>query len=117
MKLTFLPKKKTLLFVLYFILLWGGQLSSKRASEELTLVNIYFIPLYLCFFSRAIVWFLILKNMGLIKAYTISSINYLFMPLISFFIFGELLQSKHFIGGLFIISGIIIYRVGEYKTT
>lgn len=110
-----MPIKNSLLFLLYFLFLWGGQLSSARSALEPVVVNIYLIPLYFCFFSRAVIWFFILKKMDLIKAYTISSINYLFIPILSFFAFGELLNPKHFIGGLFIITGIIFFRVGEKK--
>lgn len=107
--------KNTLLFLLYFLFLWGGQLSSARSALEASMVNIYLIPLYFCFFSRAIVWFLILKKMDLIKAYAISSINYLFIPILSFIVFGELFNPKHIVGGLLIITGIIFFRVGEKK--
>ncbi|MGL1891551.1 MAG: EamA family transporter [Spirochaetaceae bacterium] len=111
-----MSKKIPLLFTLYFLFLWGGQLSSGKASLEPNIVNLYLIPLYICFFSRAIIWFIILKKMDLIKAYTISSINYLIMPLLSFLVFGELFKPKHFIGGSIIIIGIWIYKMGEKKT-
>lgn len=112
-------KKKVkipLLFILYFAFLWGGQLSSKMASSEISMVNYFLIPLYICFFSRAIIWFIILRNMDLIKAYTISSFNYIFIPFISYYFLGELIQLQHLIGGLFIITGIIFFRIGEQKS-
>lgn len=107
--------KITLLFVLYFLFLWGGQLSAKTVSSQDSMLNFYIIPLYFFFLSRAIIWFLILKKMDLIKAYTISSINYLFIPFISYFTLKEPLKFKYVLGGGFIIIGIIIFRIGESK--
>lgn len=107
--------KVPLLFTLYFILLWCGQLSSAMAAQGSSVVNIFMIPLYFCFLSRAFVWFLILRKLDLIKAYTLSSINYLIIPVLSFFVLGEPFDMKHILGGIFIITGIIIYRMGEGK--
>lgn len=101
------------LYILYFLFLWGGQLSSYWLSLEDSLINTYFVLLYIFFISRAVTWFLILRKMDLIKAYTISSINYLFIPLLSYVVLGEHIEPKHIIGGLFIITGIIVYRFGE----
>jgi drug/metabolite transporter (DMT)-like permease len=79
------------------------------------MVNYYLIPLYFFFLSRAIIWFLILRNMQLVKAYTFSSINYLFIPFLSHFLLGEDLHMKHLYGGLFIVVGIVVYRIGEER--
>lgn len=112
-----LSGKSPFLFILYFLFLWGGQLSSAFASQFESSLNLYMVPLYFCFFSRAVVWFFILRKMALIKAYTLSSLNYLIVPFISFLILGESLQIKHLLGGLCIAGGIILYSAGEQKKT
>lgn len=104
-----------ILFTLYFLFLWGGQLSSALAARGVSSLNPYVILLYVCFFSRAVIWFFILRKMDLIKAYTLSSFNYLIIPFLSYFILGEALQWKHLLGGLFIAGGIILFAAGQQK--
>lgn len=71
--------------------------------------------MYGCLFSRAAVWFLILKEMDLIKAYALSSVNFLVIPLLSRLFLGEILQLKYLFGALLIIPGILLFALGEKK--
>ncbi len=107
--------KSYFLFIIYFLFLWGGQLSSALASKGESSLNLFLIPLYFCFFSRAVIWFFILRKMELIKAYTLSSLNYLIVPFLSFFVLEEPLLMKHLLGGVCIAGGIILFSAGEQK--
>jgi len=107
--------KTSVLYILYFLFLWGGQFSSAFAARQDSGLNVFLIPLYFCFFSRAVIWFLILRRMALVTAYTLSSINFLIIPFLSLFILGEPLLLKHLLGGLCIVTGIVLYGAGEQK--
>ena len=109
------PLKLIVLFLFFFLFQWGGQLSAALASKEAAYINPYLISLYFCFFMRAIIWFILLRNMSLVKAYTLSSISYLVIPTLSFFILREPFVLKHLYGGLLIIFGIILFGSGEQR--
>lgn len=108
--------RKAFLFILYFLFLWAGQLSSAAAAGRDSLISPYTFLLYLFFFSRAFVWFFLLREMDLIKAYSISSLNYFLIPLLSRFFLGEQLRIQYFIGSLFITGGVILFAMGEKNT-
>lgn len=104
---------KKVLFIFYFIFLWGEQLSSTMVSLPNESSLTYLMTLYFCLFCRAILWFLIIREMELVKAYTISSLNYIFMPFLSFILLNEVIQIKYFVGAIFIIIGIYTFSRGE----
>jgi len=104
-----------ILFSLYFLLLWTGQLSSARAALAGGFLTPWTAVMYLCVFSRGYIWLLVLKEMDLIKAYALSSINFLIIPLLSRFFLREELDLKYLTGALLIIPGILLFASGEKR--
>lgn len=104
-----------LLFTAYFLFLWGGQYSAALASQTPARLSLYLISLYLFMLSRAFLWFLILRRLPLITAYTLTSLNYLLIPLLARVFLGETPGRQHLAGGLIIAAGIILYGWGEQQ--
>ena len=55
----------------------------------------------------------ILRDMKLVTAYSLSSLGYLVIPVLSFLLLGEPLQMKHGYGGVLILAGITLFGLGE----
>jgi len=104
-----------ILFMFYFLFLWGGQFSAALTARSISRINIYLLPLYGCFLGRAVVWLFILRGMDIIKAYTLTSLNYLIIPFLAGVFLGEEPGWNKFLGGLIIAGGIILYSVGEQR--
>jgi hypothetical protein len=103
------------LFLLFFLLQWGGQLAAAGASQAGKEVGLYLILLYSCFMLRGLIWIVILRAMTLSWAYTLSSLSYLIIPILSFLVFHESLWPRYLWAGLFILAGISLFGMGEQK--
>ncbi|MBF9014249.1 MULTISPECIES: hypothetical protein [unclassified Oceanispirochaeta] len=103
------------LFILYFAFQWSGQYAAGKLAEEGS--RLFLLLMYGGFFLRAFVWIEILRDMKLISAYSMSSLSYLIIPLLSRWFMGESYKSTYFMGGVLILAGIIIFSVGEQKQT
>ncbi|MBN2657112.1 MAG: hypothetical protein JXR86_08635 [Spirochaetales bacterium] len=111
------PARHIFLFILYFSFLWGGQLSSAGAALEGNFLNFWTGLMYVFLLSRGFLWVLILKEMDLIKAYALSSVNFIIIPLLSRFFLHEDLELKYLIGAIFIIPGILLFALGEKRNS
>ncbi|MBB6479768.1 hypothetical protein [Spirochaeta isovalerica] len=109
------PARNIILFSLYFLFLWAGQLSSGQAALRGVFLNYWTALMYLCLFFRGFIWILILKKMDLIKAYALSSVNFLIVPLLSRFFLKENLELKYLLGASLIIPGILLFALGEKR--
>lgn len=107
--------KIILLFILYFAFQWSGQYAAGKLAEEGS--SLFYILMYGSFFLRAFIWIEILRDMKLISAYSISSLSYLIIPILSWWFMGESYRNTYFIGGVLILVGIFIFSVGEQKQT
>lgn len=105
--------KITLLFILFFTFQWMAQFAAGKMA--LSGHKAYFILMYFGFFSRAMVWVEILRDMRLISAYSISSLSYLLVPLLSWLLLAEPYKLSHLLGGGLILAGIIVFSLGEQK--
>jgi len=110
-----LPLKKTVLFLLFFLFQWGGQLSAAAASRSGEPWSLYLIPVYICIFSRGAVWLVVLRDMKLGTAYSLSSLGYLVIPVLSYIVLKEPLVQTRTLGGLMILAGITLFGLGEQK--
>ncbi len=105
--------KNTLLFILFFLFQWFAQYAAARLSDGGS--KLFHILMYGGFFLRALVWIEILRDMKLISAFSISSLSYLIIPLLSWRFTGEEYKSSYLLGGLLILAGILIFSVGEQR--
>ena len=107
------------LFCLFFLLQWVGQLAAARAAIDASVNGggraLFLTLLYACFLTRGMIWILILRKMKLSLAYTLSSLSYLIIPLLSHLIFQEVLKIRYIPAGLLILSGITLFGLGEQK--
>lgn len=110
-----IPYKTVLLYLLFFTFQWGGQLAAAAAAGEGESSFLFLIPLYLCFVSRGFIWLFILRDMKLGLAYSLSSLGYLVIPLLSLIVLGEPFKGNFIPGGLLILGGISLYGVGEQR--
>lgn len=74
---------------------------------------LFLIPLYFCFISRGFLWLFILRDMKLGLAYSLSSLGYLVIPVLSLFVLGEPFKGSFIPGGILILAGITLYGVAE----
>ena len=110
------PSRRTgLLFFLFFLFQWGGQLSAAAASGAGGKAAFFLIPLYLCFLFRGFIWLFILRDMKLGLAYSLSSLGYLVIPFLSRILLGEPFRGSFIPGGLLILAGITLYGRAEQK--
>ncbi len=107
--------RKVLLFILFFLFQWSGQFFAAAASRSNSPFSLYLIPMYCCLFIRGGIWLYLLNEMRLGLAYSLSSIGYLVIPLLSYLILGERIQIKHLSGGALILAGITLYGIAEQR--
>ncbi len=75
-----------------------------------------FLPLlYGCFILRGFIWLFILRDMELGLAYSLSSLGYLIIPLLSLIVLGEPFRENFVPGGLLILAGITLYGRAEQR--
>jgi drug/metabolite transporter (DMT)-like permease len=92
----------------------AGQLLFKLASQQGTAVQ---IVTSLSFWTAAclygvvtVAWVLLLREMGLARAYPIMAATYVFVPLAAFLILGERVGPWYIAGIAMIVAGIILTR-------
>ncbi|QEN06895.1 hypothetical protein EXM22_02380 [Oceanispirochaeta crateris] len=103
------------LFALFFCFQWFAQLAVKKLSGGES--PFYLLIVYGGFFLRSLIWVELLRDLKLITAYSISSLSYLIIPLLSWFVLGETYDLNFFIGGVLILTGISLFSVGDQKET
>ena len=114
---TFLPWP-ALLLPLGIMLI--GQIFAKMSgiyiSSGGSIVNFYSLISYICLISRGFLWIFIVRRMRLVFAYSVMSINYILVLLVSHFIFHEEIIGTNLIGAGLIGLGVILIGVGEKFT-
>ena len=109
-----LPYRISLFFLLFFLFQWGGQFAALMASRgEKKLI--FLLLLYTLFILRGFIWLFILRDMKLGLAYSLSSLGYLIIPLLSLVILGEPFKENYIPGGLLILAGISLYGRAEQR--
>lgn len=105
--------KIIVLFLLFFSFQWSSQFAAAQLAEKSSLF--FLILMYGGFFLRSLIWVEILRDRQLISAYSLSSLSYLVIPVISWYLLGEEYKSSHFTGGILILAGITVFAIGEQK--
>lgn len=107
-----------IVMVLYSLGMACGQVLFKLAavrSSELDIVrgpwgfaNLYLILGLILYAGLTLVWVWILKSVPLSKAYPFVALAFVFTPLLSWAIFGELLNFTYLCGISLIAAGVIV---------
>jgi drug/metabolite transporter (DMT)-like permease len=67
----------------------------------------------LAWIASTICWLYVLRVTPLSRAYLLSSLTYVFVPLAGLYVFGEQLRRLHAFGMLLIIVGVVCLLYGE----
>ncbi len=107
------------LILIPIVLITLGQTLAKYGALKIadgnSVLNIYIILGYACLILRGLVWIFILKKIKLSLAYPFISLSYVFVLVISYYLFGEVVRINNIIGTLFIIGGLSFIGLGEMK--
>jgi len=112
--------KKYWLLLLPVVLITMGQTLAKfgvqRWAETHRMINIFIVTGYFLLIIRGAVWVWILRHVKLSLAYPFISITYVFILLISHYLFNEPITPRKIVGAFFLIIGIFCIGYGEFKT-
>lgn len=100
----------------------GGQLMFKAAARSLPSVSdagvlrlviaMFTTPLVLagfaCFLVSSVLWIAALRSVPLSVAYPMVALSYIIIFTGSYFLFGETLSWRHWLGALLIVMGILL---------
>lgn len=111
-----------LLLLISIVLGAGGQLLFKGAARQLPpfaelglarlILTMFTTPLILtgfgCFFVSSVLWILALRSINLSLAYPMVALSYVLIFIGSYYLFGEPLNIRHWLGALLIVGGIVL---------
>jgi len=100
----------------------AGQLLFKGAARQLPpfaelgllrlILTMFTTPLILagfcCFFVSSVLWILALRAINLSLAYPLVALSYVIIFIGSYYLFGEPLGLRHWLGALLIVGGIVL---------
>lgn len=96
-----------------------GQTFSKagalKIAQEGRLVNLFVIGGYTLLILRGIIWIFILNKIKLLFAYPVMSLTYVLVLIIANVLFGEKITIANIGGAAFIILGITLMSLGEWR--
>ncbi len=98
------------------VLICLGQILFKKSALLLGTLKTPFHLILEPFFLGAIalygfttiLWIMVLQHLPLGRAYMVMSLSYIFIPLLSFYVFKEPLSIRLVIGAMLIISGVLV---------
>ena len=67
----------------------------------------------LSWIASTVCWLYVLRVAPLSRAYMLSSLTYVLVPLAGVYVFGEQVRRPHFIGMVLIITGVVLLLSGE----
>jgi len=99
-----------------------GQLLFKGAARQLPpfaelgltrlVLTMFTTPLILggfcCFFVSSVLWIVALRTINLSLAYPMVALSYIIIFVGSYYLFGEPLSFRHWLGALLIVGGIVL---------
>ena len=100
------------------LLISTGQVLFKLVSARVSVVNVgalrslvidpYFIGAMIIYAIATLSWILVLRSVPLAAAYSFTALGFLFVPILSILLFGEVLTLRYFVGAFLIMAGLII---------
>jgi undecaprenyl phosphate-alpha-L-ara4N flippase subunit ArnE len=82
--------------------------AADAASMWLMLFDPYFIAAMVIYAIATVGWILVLRSVPLAAAYSFSALGFLFVPFLSFLLFGEPLTGRYFAGAVLITAGLAV---------
>ena len=106
-----------LLVILIFVQAVGFILMKHVSENSTSFIEITTHAFFYCIFAmailRALAWPFVIHYIELSFANSLSSLSPILLLLSSYFIFNEVLEIKHFVGGAFIVLGNIMICRGK----
>ena len=68
----------------------------------------YFVASMLVYAVATISWIYVLRSVSLGVAYSFTALGFLFVPILSMFLFGDVLSLRYFFGALLIMIGLVV---------
>ncbi|HSF95748.1 MAG TPA: hypothetical protein VLA52_12045 [Thermohalobaculum sp.] len=100
------------------LLISGGQVlfkfvSARIASTDIhavraVIIDPYFIAAMTVYAMATISWIFVLRSVPWAAAYSFTALGFLFVPFLSFLLFGEILTLRYFAGAAMIMAGLVI---------
>lgn len=90
-------------------------------SEIILIINFFFKNVILlssaliAYFFSAFFWLMCLKGLNLSKAFSITALNFILIPILSKNIFNEVISENTIIGIILIIFGILLVNLNRDK--
>ncbi len=115
-------KKLNFLIIIPILLITLGQVSAKHGmnlfqDNNKIYYSIIFLSIgYMALILRGVIWIVILKKHDLSSAYPLISLSYVFIILLSYFLFSEPLSIEKITGALLIIIGVLLIGRNEYHS-
>ena len=72
------------------------------------LVDPYFIGAMVVYAIATFTWIFVLRSVPLAAAYSFTALGFLFVPVLSFVLFGEAITARYFAGAFLVISGLTL---------
>jgi len=109
------------LVLLSLLFISSGQMLFKYVSillnkkDEVGMITVIFYGLLSFFVSGmgTVVWMYILRFIELNKIYPYMALTFIFVPIMSYFLYSEKLSIQYFFGLLFIIVGLYVITKGN----
>lgn len=103
------------------LLISSGQVLFKLVSARMSAVDAgairsvvidpYFIGAMIVYAMATFSWILVLRSVPLAAAYSFTALGFVFVPILSIILFGEVLTPRYFFGAFLIMAGLIIIHI------
>jgi undecaprenyl phosphate-alpha-L-ara4N flippase subunit ArnE len=100
------------------LLISSGQVLFKLVSARMPAVDAgalrslvldpYFISAIIVYAIATFSWIIVLRSVPLAMAYSFTALGFLFVPILSSVIFGEVLTLRYFLGAVLIMTGLTV---------
>jgi len=100
------------------LLISSGQVLFKLVSARMStvdagafrslLIDPYFIAAMIVYAIATFSWIVVLRSVPLAAAYSFTALGFMFVPILSFLLFGEVLTLRYFIGAFLIMTGLTV---------
>lgn len=100
------------------LMIAGGQVLFKLVSArlppgELRSIGLvafdhYFIGAMLVYFVATVSWIYVLRSVPLGVAYSFTALGFIFVPIVSMYLFGELLTVRFLLGTIMVVAGLMV---------
>lgn len=111
--------KRYWLILLPIVIIAVGQTLAKLGIQHLQahkqILNVFIISGYCLLILRGLTWIWVIRNVKLSLAYPFISITYVFILLISHYLFNEPLTTRQLLGALLVVGGIFCVGYGGLK--